>query len=299
MHGITRRELLKIVPGGALVSLAGTASLSGQSPYPAALGVQLYTVRTKLGPAADATLETIAAIGYREVETTADALATVVPLLKKHGLASPSGHFPYEAMAGRAPSDAFRTSVAQAAELGMKFYVIPYLFAQQRTSLEDYRRIADSLNEAARAVKAAGLQLCYHHHSFEFDSLPAEGGRAERGWDILMSRCDKDLVGLEVDVFWLATAGLDPAGTILDLGRRAKLLHLKDRARDAPQTFNEGKVPPTAFKEVGSGGLDFAGILRAARTVGAAHCFVEQDQTPGDPTASLRQSFQYLQTVKL
>jgi sugar phosphate isomerase/epimerase len=148
-------------------------------------------------------------------------------------------------------------------------------------------------------VKEAGLQFCYHHHSFEFEPLKGEGGRSERGWDILLSRGDRDLVALEVDVFWLATAGVDPAKAIGDLGSRVKLLHLKDRAKDALQTFDEGKVAASAFKEVGGGSLDFPAILKASRAVNAQGFFVEQDQTPGDPTVSLRQSFQYLRSLKL
>jgi sugar phosphate isomerase/epimerase len=304
MDTLTRRDLLKIVPGGAAFSLAGASlgdsgRLFAQSPYPPALGVQLYTVRTKLGPNAEATLKTIADIGYTEIETTADALPTVAPLMKTYGLSAPSGHFDYGAIAGPMPTDAFTKSVARAAELGMKYYVIAYLLANQRKTLDDYKQIADRMNAAAQQVKAAGLQFCYHHHSFEFDPLPAEGGAKQRGWDVFMSRLDKSLVGFEVDVFWLATAGLDPAATIRDLGSRVKMLHLKDRAKDAPQTFNEGQVPAGAFKEVGNGSLDFAGILKAAKEVSVDRFFVEQDQTPGDPTASLRQSFQFLRTVRI
>jgi sugar phosphate isomerase/epimerase len=300
---LSRRDLLRIVPGGAALSLAGASfdggTLFAQTTWPPALGVQLYTVRSKLGPSTEATLKAIAEIGYKEVETTADALATVSPLLKTYGLTAPSGHFDYGAIAQATPSDRFTKSVVQAVELGMKYYVIAYLVADQRKTLDDYRQISDRLNEAARRVKDAGLQFCYHHHSFEFDQLPDGGGKTGRGWDLFMTRLDPALVALEVDVFWLATAGLDPSKTIRDLGARVKLLHLKDRAKDAPETFNEGKVPPTAFKEVGSGTLDFTAILKAAREVGVDRFFVEQDQTPGDPTASLRQSFQYLQTVRV
>jgi hypothetical protein len=35
-------------------------------------------------------------------------------------------------------------------------------------------------------------------------------------------------------------------------------------------------------------------VLGAARTAGVKHYFVEQDQTPGDPVESLRQSYSYL-----
>jgi len=40
--------------------------------------------------------------------------------------------------------------------------------------------------------------------------------------------------------------------------------------------------------------IDFPAVLRAAESAGVAHYFVEQDQTPGDPIESLRQSFDYI-----
>jgi sugar phosphate isomerase/epimerase len=53
-------------------------------------------------------------------------------------------------------------------------------------------------------------------------------------------------------------------------------------------------VPRTAFKEVGSGVIEWPKVLKAAASAGVAHYLVEQDQTPGDPVESLRQSFGYL-----
>ena len=86
---------------------------------------------------------------------------------------------------------------------------------------------------------------------------------------MLISRLDKDLVAFEVDVFWLAAAGLDPAATITQLGSRVKLVHLKDRAAGPPE-LDESKVAKPTFKEVGSGALDFPAILRACKDVGVA-----------------------------
>ncbi len=53
-----------------------------------------------------------------------------------------------------------------------------------------------------------------------------------------------------------------------------------------------------AFKEVGSGVIDWPAVLRAAASSGVQHYFVEQDQTPGDPVESLRQSFGYLSKLQ-
>jgi sugar phosphate isomerase/epimerase len=45
---------------------------------------------------------------------------------------------------------------------------------------------------------------------------------------------------------------------------------------------------------VGNGVIDIPAVLTAAAKSGVKHYFVEQDQTPGDPIDSLRQSYEYL-----
>jgi sugar phosphate isomerase/epimerase len=71
------------------------------------------------------------------------------------------------------------------------------------------------------------------------------------------------------------------------------LLHLKDKASGTAVRYNEN-VPKETFKEVGNGTVDIAAVLVAAKKSGVKNFFVEQDQTPGDPIESLRQSYQYL-----
>jgi hypothetical protein len=56
--------------------------------------------------------------------------------------------------------------------------------------------------------------------------------------------------------------------------------------------YNE-KVPPETFKEVGNGSIDIPAVLAAAKK-SVRHYFVEQDQAPGSPLDSLRQSYQNL-----
>jgi sugar phosphate isomerase/epimerase len=77
---------------------------------------------------------------------------------------------------------------------------------------------------------------------------------------------------------------------------RVPLVHLKDKAKGTPVMYEEAKAGK-AFREVGAGVLDFPAILKAAAAAGAKHYFVEQDQTPGDPVASLKQSYQYLRSL--
>ena len=61
----------------------------------------------------------------------------------------------------------------------------------------------------------AGLGFAYHHHAFEFDPLP--DGDGDTLFDILVRETDRDLVAFEIDVYWAAHAGVDPAHLLRDL----------------------------------------------------------------------------------
>jgi sugar phosphate isomerase/epimerase len=71
-------------------------------------------------------------------------------------------------------------------------------------------------------------------------------------------------------------------------------VHLKDKASGVATSLVESAASRADFVEVGAGALDFRAILAAARDGGVRHYFVEQDQTPGDPLASLEKSYRYL-----
>nr|MBA3441788.1 sugar phosphate isomerase/epimerase [Pyrinomonadaceae bacterium] len=184
-------------------------------------------------------------------------------------------------------------AIADAQKHGIEYMVVAYLFPQERGGPDFYRQFADQMNRAGEQCRQAGIKLCYHNHAFEFEAM--EGTTP---LDILMERFDKRFVDLELDVFWVAVAGSDPVQLIKKYSGRVPLLHLKDKAKGTERQTQESKVPRTAFAEVGNGELDFPAILRAASQAGAKHYFVEQDQTPGDPLSSLRQSYSYLKGLK-
>jgi sugar phosphate isomerase/epimerase len=171
---------------------------------------------------------------------------------------------------------------------GFQYAVYPYVPPNERGGADVMKAFADKLNRFGAKCHAAGIQFAYHNHAFE--SAPAGN---QTLFQILIDSTDKKLVGFELDCFWLSVSGNDPTEFIKKLSGRVPLLHCKDKAQGTEQRFNEG-VPRTAFKEVGNGVLDWPGILRAASAAGVQHYFVEQDQTPGDPLDSLRQSYNYL-----
>jgi sugar phosphate isomerase/epimerase len=250
------------------------------------LGVQLYTVRNVIEKDPAATLKAIQDIGYAEVEATYGNLDKIWPALKETSLKPVSVHVDTDIfMQGGSKLD---STIADLKQRGFSYIVVPYIAPAQRGGADMFKNLAEKLNAAGEKAKAAGLTLCYHNHAFEFGPV---GGTT--GLEILMSNTQKDLVSLEMDIFWVSVAGNDPVALLKTYSGRVKLLHLKDKAKGVGTQYNEN-VPKSAFKEIGSGTIDIPAVLAAADAAGVQNYFVEQDQTPGDPIASLRKSYQYL-----
>jgi sugar phosphate isomerase/epimerase len=269
-------------------TLAATRVLSAFNPLTARnLGVQLYTVRDTIEQEPAKDLKAIETIGYQEVEVVYASLDKIWPALKETKLKAVSAHvdsaFFFEDSLSKV-SDA----IGNLKEKGFSYIVMPYVPTENRGGLDVFKKFADTLNKVGEKANAAGLKLCYHNHAFEFE--PKEG---TTGLDVMMKETHKDLVGLELDIFWVSVAGHKPVELMKKYADRVKLVHLKDKIADLPVQYNEN-VPKTAFKEVGHGSIDIPAVLAEAKKIGVTNYFVEQDQTPGDPLESLKQSFDYL-----
>jgi sugar phosphate isomerase/epimerase len=288
-----RRTFLR---SAAVSSLALTpasqvlAALAPDNKYRQNIGIQLYTLRGPLAKDPAGTLMAVAEAGYKQVEPF--GFPNCQPLIdgaKAAGLALNSSHFEWASVVS--PKDAamsdFQKIVEKAKEVGLSHLVIPYLADGERRTLDDYKKIAANANKAAELAKAAGIQLSYHNHAFEFE--PKDGGKC--GYDIFMEEFGENMK-FEVDVFWIKVANHDPAELITKLSGRVSQLHLKD-LKAGLKLPEYGTIPQDAFKELGNGIIPMEPIIAAAEKAGVVHCHVEQDQSP-DPMASIKQSISYL-----
>jgi sugar phosphate isomerase/epimerase len=268
-------------------SVAAALCARGHARQLQAIGVQLYTVRSVLPQKPAETLRAIEAVGYREVEPTFATLEAIWPALKATGLKPVSVHLDSRVVT-QGSADELKRTVDQVRQRGFQFAVFPYLPPAERGGLEVIQRLAAKLNAAGETCRAAGVRFCYHNHAFEFEPM-----NDTTPFEVLLQETDPNLTSFELDCFWASVAGHDPVEILSRHGKRIALLHLKDKAKDLPVRYNES-VPRTAFQEVGHGVLDWPQVLRAAASAGVEHYFVEQDQTPGDPVASLKASYSYL-----
>ena len=240
------------------------------------VGVQLYTVRDQMEKNVEATLAKVASIGYKEVEFAGyfnRTPAQIARTLKTNSLTSPSVHIPVGEIlkAPTAALDAMET-------IGHKFAVMPWVDPKERT-LDHYKRFVDQFNEAAALTKKRGIQFAYHNHDFEFETV---GGQVP--YELLLDRCDKELVKFEMDLFWMNKAKQNPLTYFARFPGRFPLVHVKDMTAGGEMT------------EVGAGVIPFKSYFAKASQAGIQHYFVERDN-PTDSLASIATSFKALSAL--
>ena len=258
------------------------------------IGLQLYTIRNAMQADPVAALAKVAQIGYNSLEGatyTGDQkfygmdAAAFAKQLKQNGLIMPSGHYRLgeEKTKGADTQGTilhnWQKAVDDAAEVGLKYMVCAYLSNPERGNLDKYKKIADDFNKAAEICKKSGIQFAYHNHDFEFAQ---QDGKYP--YEVLLNNTDKNLVKMEMDIYWVVKAKQDPISLINQHPGRFPLWHVKDMAATPNQTF----------AEVGNGIINFKEIFKQADKAGLKYFFVEQDTTPGNPYDSITQSFNYI-----
>lgn len=256
-------------------SLAAVAVLAGPSfaftMNKKEIGLQLYTLRDELPKDVKSTLQKVATAGYTAVETYGFSIkeqfwglspVELKKILDTNNLKAVSGHYNLGSFLYDGNTTELIASIEAAKVLKSEFLTIPWVDEPFRRKIEDYKIIAARLNEAAKMCKAAGLQLAYHNHDFEFEKHDGI-----TGYEILLKETDKDLVFFELDLYWVVKSGNNPIQLFKENPGRFKMWHVKDM----------DKVNSALNTEVGSGTIDFKPIFKEAKLSGMQHIFVEQE----------------------
>lgn len=247
---------------------------------PIPISLQLYTVRDLTAKDMAGTLAAVAKMGFQFVELAGygnlKSAAEVKRALDSVGLKVSSSHTSLDALEANLPA-----AIEDARTLGHRHIVVPWLAEARRSTVEGYKQAAASMNRIGAETRRNGIGLAYHNHDFEFKKLDGRNGL-----DWLFDSCDADLVGAEVDVYWVKSGGEDPVERLAKFGRRATLVHLKDMARD-------GKYAP-----LGTGILDFPKILTACAACDTKFLIIEQDVTYDlPPMEAVAVSWNYLKNL--
>ncbi len=248
------------------------------------LAVQLYTFRdpARFGGAGMGldvpTLTTLAAAGFAGVETVdvpGGDPAVARQVLDDLDLRIASSH----TWADVADPDAVARAADALAALGSGRMIVsnPPL-----DSLAAVDGLADRLAAASEVTAARGIRLGYHNHDAEL--RPLDG---TTGLDRLAARLG-DAIDLQVDIFWVAVGGADPAEVITRLGPRVVSLHIKDGI-DLPAGAYRDE--PFVNVPAGDGIVDPGPAIAAAEALPSVEWLIaEFDHVAGDPLAAARRT---------
>jgi sugar phosphate isomerase/epimerase len=243
---------------------------------PQRLSFQLYSARNF--PLTE-TIALLANIGYREVEGFGGVYGdpgALRALLDAHGLTMPSGHFGPDMLENE------RTRVLDIARtLGMRHLYAPYLPAEERPkTAAGWRRFGKRLAALGDWARGEGYGFGWHNHDFEFVKLAS----GERPIDLIFAAAP--LLDWEIDVAWVARAGLNPVPWIRKHAGRITSAHVKDVAPRGANAREDG------WADLGKGTLDWKACFAALRKTRVLHYALEHDN-PGDLERFAKRSFAY------
>ena len=237
-------------------------------------GLTLYTVRSEMGTNPEKTLDEVADIGYKYIESAGyqdGKFYNMTPEDFKNYLAG-LGLVPLSTHQGTVTLENADDMIADVKAAGFKYFVIPvppmghFKYDPKTQSLsmtDDLGLIADILTTLGKKCKEAGLELLYHNHNFEFEKnkngiVPIE---------YFLENLNPEYVNFQIDLYWVVKAGADPVAYFEKYPGRFKIWHVKDMD-------DQGRFAP-----VGMGNIDFARILEKKKISGMKYYIVEQDMT--------------------
>lgn len=271
------------------------------------IGLQLYTVREALEKDPAAALQKVAAAGYEYVELSSRlglSASALRELLQEAGLKPLAAHISLLDL------DTLEEELDYYSEAGFSTIVGGLDFFPYGVPGKLLRR-CDDYNRAGALCRERGMTFCYHNHFQEFQRLC---GIPMAEW--MLENTDPELVTFELDAYWAARAGADPAAFMRKYLNRMQFLHLKDYPEDAPQPLNifdgilsayqqlsvemlEKVQDRRCFTEIGSGVLPVQELLAlAARSERLEAVIVDQDYSSLDSFDSIRRSLAVLKATK-
>ena len=240
-------------------------------------GVQLYSFRDEMAKDPMGTLENIASIGIKKIESAKSKKghyygltpAEMKGACRTLGMQLVNGHVALDRN--------FKKMLEEAAASGQEYLICSSMPSDGQT-IDNYKKVAEAFNSAGEACKKLGIKFGYHNHEYEFES---DNGVVL--YDVLMDHTESELVHMELDLGWVVVAGKDPLDYFKKYPGRFPLWHLKD--------MDMAKKESTEF---GKGALDIALMMANQDASGVKYIFIEQEEYASTPLESMKHNMDFL-----
>ncbi len=282
-------SVIAAIIGGALVANAAEKAVGTGPSFKGPLGLQMYSLRFYSATNALAKIDKARELGFRAIEGGAPRgmpTPEFLKVLEQRGMKLVSTGSDYARLKNDPDS-----VVAQAKALGAKYVMCAWIPHEKgKFSEKNAREAAQVFNAAGEKFRNAGITFTYHCHGYEFQ--PHGDGTL---FDLIVQETKPDFVSFEIDVFWAAQGGADPAKLIEKHGSRFKLMHVKDLRKGAAIN-STGAAPDEDSVAVGEGQIDWPAVLKAAQAAGVEYYFIEDEAK--NALEQIPQSLRYLESLK-
>lgn len=253
------------------------------------LGLQMYSLRFYSPSNALAKLDWVRDAGFKTIEGGASRGMPPEAFLKEletRGLKLVSTGADYNRLKTNPAA-----AVEQARLIGAKYVMCSWIPHEKgKFSEKNAREAIQVFSLAGELFQKQGITFTYHCHGYEFQ--PFDGGTL---FDLIIKETKPEFVSFELDVFWAAQGGADPAKLLEKHGSRFKLMHVKDLRKGAAVNLTGG-APDADSVAVGEGSIDWAAVMKAAEKAGVEHYFIEDEAV--EATEQIPRSLKFLRQLR-
>ena len=282
----SRRSFIK---SGAILAL-GTAifprSVLVSGKKKRMVGIQLYSVRDEMTKDPVGSLTQLSKMGYVYVEHAnyidrkfyGYSAPEFRKVLDELGLKMISGH----TVMGKQHwdettkdfSDSWKYTVEDAALLGQKWVISPFMDESMRKTYDNFKRYMDIFNKSGELCKKSGMKFGYHNHDFEF----SQKLNGEKIFDIMMKSIDPDLVSMQLDIGNLYNGGAVALDVMNQFPGRFEIIHVKDEIE------TKGGNEKYESTILGEGIVNAKKVVKLASKKGGTTCYIIEQESYGDKT---------------
>jgi sugar phosphate isomerase/epimerase len=295
----SRRKFIQnsaiLMAGSAVLSKAAFAAPKSSE----IVGLQLYSVRDDMQKDPLATLKLVSMLGYKYVEHAnyidrkfyGFKAKEFKKVLDDLGLKMPSGH---TVMAKnhwdpvkKDFTDAWKYTVEDAAYMGQKYVISPWMDESMRKTYDDLMVYLDVFDKCGELCQKSGMKFGDHNHWAEF----TEKLNGMKLFDIMMQKLDVNKVVMQLDIGNMFIGGAKALDVVGQYPGKFELIHVKDEIPTTKEEKFESAI-------LGRGLIPVKEVIDLCRKLGGTKVFIiEQESYQGkEPLACVREDLQIMKS---
>jgi sugar phosphate isomerase/epimerase len=227
---LSRRDFLATVAGtAAVLGLGASGCMQQMTGKPAKgevpVGLQLYSIRNECQKDMAGAIAAVAKMGYEGVEFAGyfnHKAEDLRKILDENRIKCCGTHTQWDTL-----SDANLAATIEFNRiLGNKNLIVPSLNVRGEDAKAGWQKYAEQFNTLVDKVKPHGMRVGYHNHDGDLRPLGDT-----TSLDVLMSNTRHEVI-MQIDTYWVFSAGKNPADYLKRYPGRTISTHLKEWTKD-------------------------------------------------------------------